>query len=279
VVVTNVQSTTLPALDDEFAKEASKFDTLKDWQSNMKTQLQEQATASYAEDFDNQILDQILATSTIKYPPQMVENEVNEMVRSLEYRLSQQGMTKELYLQIRGMDEDAFFEEMQPMAEERLKRALVLFEIAQKEEIEIDPAKVQSETLRTFDAISNQMTPNEAKKLTQSQFIPNLMTNITADLTSQTTMDFLRATAKGEPWPAKEEETEEKQGKKEAADEVVEDAETPGIEEEKSDEMTSDPMTDSPGEEPENNSAEADDELEPSVEETAEDQTESAAAS
>jgi FKBP-type peptidyl-prolyl cis-trans isomerase (trigger factor) len=157
----------------------------------------------------------------------MVENEINEMVRGLEYRLSQQGMTKELYLQVRGMDEDAFLEEVAPMAEERLKQALVLFEIAQKEEIEIDQDQVQSETLRTFDAISRQMTPNEAKKLTKSQFIPNLMTNITVDMTTKTTLDYLRAIAKGEPWPLEDETPEENESVEEDEDdEITSDLET-----------------------------------------------------
>ena len=209
VVVTNIQSMTLPELDDDFAKEASEYETLEAWKDSLKEELQENAETSYDAEYVDQIMEKIIADSTIKYPPQMVESEANEMLRGLEYRLSQQGMTKELYLQVRGMDEEALFEELKPMAEERLKRDLALFEVSKQEEIEIDQQRVQSETFRTIDAISSQMSPNEAKKLTKSRFIPNLMSNITVDLTTQKTLDFLRAIAKGEPWPPEEESTEE----------------------------------------------------------------------
>ncbi len=220
VVVTNIQSMTLPALDDAFAKEVSDFETLEAWKASLKDELQDKTGASYVEEYNNQIMEQIIADSTLKYPPQMVENDAREMLRGLEYRLSQQGMTKELYLQIRGMDEEALLKEIMPMAEERLKRALILFEVAQKEGIEIDQEKVQSETYRTLDAISSQMTPNEAKKLTKSHFIPNLMTNITVDMTTQRTMDFLRASAKGESWPPEVEGPQDEDGENEGVEEV-----------------------------------------------------------
>lgn len=250
VVITNIQSMSLPALDDDFVKEASDFDTLEAWKEKLKEELQEQTRSSYSDEYNDQILQKIIADSTIKYPPQMIESEANEMLRGLEYRLSQQGMTKELYLQIRGMDEEALLEEIKPMAEERLKRSLVLFEVAQKEEIEIDQEKIQSETFRTLDAISRQMTPNEAKKLTKSRFIPNLMTNITVDMTTQTTMDFLRATAKGEPWPPEEVEVQEEEGKNEGVNEV-ETKDEVKVEEETTASETTKEMTSKTEEEPE----------------------------
>ena len=63
------------------------------------------------------------------------------------------------------------------------------------------------------------MTPNEAKKLTKSRFLPNLISNITVDLTTQKTLEFLRATAKGETWPPEEASTEEA-GKIEESEEI-----------------------------------------------------------
>jgi trigger factor len=207
VTVTNIQAQTLPELDDALAEKASEFDTLDAWKEDLKLNLEEQAKSAYAEEYDDQIVDHIVAESTIKYPPQMIENEKAEILRGLEYRLSQQGITKDLYLQIRGMDEDALLEELIPVAEERVKRALVLFEIAKSEEINPDPAMVQTETMRTVESISSSMTPNEAKKFTKSTYIPNLINNIAADLTTRTTMDYLRAIAKGEPWPPEAEDT------------------------------------------------------------------------
>jgi hypothetical protein len=62
------------------------------------------------------------------------------------------------------------------------------------------------------------MTPNEAKKFARSDYITGLITNIAADMTTQTTMEYLRATAKGEPWPPEEDLA----GEDEIADEIEE---------------------------------------------------------
>jgi len=199
-VVTNIQSQTLPELNDEFTKATSEFETLDEWKANLRENLEEQSKVSYAEKFDDQILDQIISLSTLKYPPQMVEQEKADIRRGLEYRLSQQGITKELYLQIRGIDEEALDVEITPIADERVKRALILMEIAGAENIKADPEKIQAEMGRTVQAISRSMNPTEAKKFAKSEYIPSLASNIAVDMLTQTTMEFLRATAKGETW-------------------------------------------------------------------------------
>jgi trigger factor len=206
VIVTNIQSSVLPEIDDELAKTASEFDTLEAWKTDLKNNLGEQALATYASEYDDQVINKIVSESAIKYPPQAIESEKKDMLSGLEYRLSQQGISKELYLQIRGINEEALNDEITPVAEDRIKRALVLFEIAKLEEIKPDPDKVQSETGRTVDAIASSMSPKEAKKFVKSAYIPNLINNIAADMITQTTMDYLRATAKGEPWPVIEDQ-------------------------------------------------------------------------
>ena len=201
VSVSNIQAVTLPEINDHLAQTASEFETLDEWKENLKVTLEERNLEIYAEEFDNSILDHIISNSTIKHPPQMISREEEEVLRGLEYRLSQQGINKELYLQIRGIDEDALLEEIKPVAEDRVKKALVLMEVAKKEKIQADPDQVQEEMGRTVQAISSTMTPNDAKKFAKSEYIPSLASNIVADLLTQKTMVYLRATAKGEPWP------------------------------------------------------------------------------
>jgi trigger factor len=226
IVVTNIQSQVLPEINDELAKNASEFETLEEWKADLKVNLTEQALATYAEEYDDQVLDHIISESTIKFPPQVIEREKEEILRGIEYRLAQQGLNKDLYLQIRGLDEEGLDDEITPVAEERVKRALVLMKIAKAEEIQADPEGVQLETRRTVDAISSSMTPNEAKKFTKSAYIPNLMGNILVDMVTQKTMDYLRATAKGEPWPSEEDQPEEEMGEEQPTEEVQADGES-----------------------------------------------------
>jgi trigger factor len=229
VTVTNIQSVVLPDIDDELAKKAGEFDTLEEWRSDIKVKLEENALLTYADEYDDQVIDQIVADSTIKYPPQMIEKEKEDIIQGLEYRLSQQGLTKELYMQIRGQDEEGLNEEVTPVAEKRVTRALVLFEIAKLEEIEIDKEKVKAETGRTINAISSSMTPKEAKKFARSNYVPNLITNIAADMTTKTTMEFLRATAQGLPWPPEEETKDDESDNEAPIDGTIEVEEEPTI--------------------------------------------------
>ena len=207
VVVTNVQSLKLPEIDDELAKTASEFETLEEWKADLKKNLEENSHATYAEEYDDQVIDHIVSSSTVKFPPQMIEREKAEILRSLDYRLSQQGISKDQYLQIRRINDEQLAEEISPVADQRIQRALVLMEIAKAEDIQTDPDMVQAEMGRTFQAISSSMSPNDAKKFAKSDYLPSLANNIVADLLTQATMNYLRATAKGEPWPPEEETT------------------------------------------------------------------------
>jgi trigger factor len=207
VNVTNVQSQSLPALDDEFAKTASDFDTFDELIEDTNSRLVREFQEKYDTDYDEQILDHLVAESSIKYPPQMLETEKAEMLKSLEYNLSRQGINKELYLQIRGLTEDELDNEITPAAETRLKRSLVMLEVAAAENIQIDQEKLNSQASRTVELITSRMSRKEAKDFHKSDYISNLVNNMVADMMTQKTMQYLRAVAKGEPWPP-EEETE-----------------------------------------------------------------------
>ena len=203
--MTNVQSQSLPALDDEFAKTASDFDTLDELIEDTNSRLVREFQEEYDTDYNEQILDHLVAESSIKYPPQMLETEKTEMLKSLEYNLSRQGINKELYLQIRGLTEDELNTEITPAAETRLKRSLVMLEVAAAENIQIDQEKLNSQANQTVELITSRMSRKEAKDFHRSDYISNLVNNMVADMMTQKTMQYLRAVAKGEPWPPEEE--------------------------------------------------------------------------
>ena len=209
VNVTNVQSQSLPALDDEFAKTASDFDTYEALLEDTKSRLAHEFQEEYDNDYNDQVLDHLVAESSIKYPPQMLETEKTEMLKSLEYNLSRQGINKELYLQIRGMTEEELDQEITPVAETRLKRSLVMLEVAAAEEIKIDQEKLNSQANQTVEMITSRMSPKEAKDFHKSEYLANLVNNMVADMMTQKTMQYLRAVAQGEPWPPVEEAASE----------------------------------------------------------------------
>jgi trigger factor len=209
VMVTNIQKVTLPELDDEFAKAASDFDTLDELKADIKERLVGQKQYEYDSEYNSQVVETLVEQSTIKSPPQMLEDEKKEMLSNLEYRLSQQGINLELYLQIRGITEEELEEEMAPMAENRIKRGLVLAEIAQVENLQVDQQQLAAETGRTMEMITRGMTPKDVKEFQKSDYLMSLVNSIMADMMTQESMNYLRAIAKGDPLPGEgEEETE-----------------------------------------------------------------------
>ncbi|NIP42374.1 MAG: hypothetical protein GWO41_05975, partial [candidate division Zixibacteria bacterium] len=74
--IETVQSKTLPELDDEFAKSVSNFDTLEEFRKDIREALEKNTVAQYDDEYSTQILDEIIEDSTIKYPPQMLEQEI-----------------------------------------------------------------------------------------------------------------------------------------------------------------------------------------------------------
>ena len=216
VVVTNVQKVTLPELDDEFAKAASDFDSLDDLKADIRTKLGDHRQSEYDDEYNDQVLETLIEQSTIKFPPQMLEDEKKEMLSNLEYRLSQQGINHEMYLQIRGMTEEELEEEVAPLAEKRIKRGLVLAEVARAENLKIDQQQLAAEAGRTMEMVTRGMSPKDAKDFQKSEYLVSLVNSIMADMMSQASVNYLRAIAKGDPLPVEESEEAEVEAEAEA---------------------------------------------------------------
>ncbi len=151
VTVKVVRSMTLPDLDDDFAKMTGQFDTLEE----LKVGLMESLTARSREDYDNQyyndLINKVREGATIKYPPQLVEEETQTVLDDLRVRLEKQGIDLEAYLKMQNTDLPTFMEkEAKPIAIQRLERALILENLAKAEDIQLDTKSLQDELEQTF---------------------------------------------------------------------------------------------------------------------------------
>ena len=125
------------------------------------------------------------------------------------------------------MDMEALKKELTPTAETRLKKMLVVFEIAQKEKIQVSNEAVQKETLDTLNLYYNSLDPKQAKKGPSQELVSSLMSNITADLLVRNTTDRLRSIAKGENPPIEEDKpADEASAGTDATEEIVATEET-----------------------------------------------------
>jgi trigger factor len=146
-----VRGSLLPDLNDEFAKQVGPFENLQALRDAIKANLASQSKAEYDDDYFAKVLEQVKTGGTIKYPPQVVDHEVEHVVEDLKSRLSEQGLDMKAYLKSREMDEEKFIaEEARPIAVKRLERSLILDQLAKVEKLEITQEMLQASFEQTW---------------------------------------------------------------------------------------------------------------------------------
>ena len=111
----------LPALDDDFAKDVSEYDTLDELKdsirNNIKTNLDKQAEQKV----ENDLMDQVIANMKADIPDAMVDSRIDELVQDFEYRISQQGLKLADYLKYMGMNIEQFRAQFKEQADKQVK--------------------------------------------------------------------------------------------------------------------------------------------------------------
>jgi trigger factor len=195
IQVDQVSGRELPELDDEFALTASEYETLDELKTAIASELADAKLSDYHRDYDDQVIEKILTEATLKYPPQMVDRELEDMLYDLQNRLAQQGLDLETYLRINQKTEEDVRIEFRDAAVNRLERSLILFELARREDIEVSEQEVQSETIGTLNALSQSFSQEEMQKLTSQEQMQNLVSSIMADMLVRKTITHMRALA------------------------------------------------------------------------------------
>ncbi len=143
VTVSEVKAKRLPELDDDFAAEASEFDTLQELREHIRTQLEEADERAIEREFEDAVLDAAVAQAQIELPDRLVHARAHELLERTMSALARQGISKESYLQISGKDEETLAHEAEPDAAEALRREAVLAAVIEAEQI--DPSDEELE--------------------------------------------------------------------------------------------------------------------------------------
>ena len=151
VKVKMVRGSILPDLNDEFAKQVGPFENLQAMRDAIKANLATQSKTDYDDDYFSKLLEQIKAVATIKYPPQVLDHEVEHVIEDLKSRLAEQGLDMEAYLKSREMDEAKFTtEEARPAAIKRLERSIIFDKLAKIEKLEVTQEMLQASFEQTW---------------------------------------------------------------------------------------------------------------------------------
>src|SRR5262249_14821439 len=126
----------LPDLDDDFASEASEFDTLEELRSDIRQKLSEVVDSRIEQDFRIAAIDAAADNATIELPDKLVADRAAERWGRVERQLAARGMSPDAYLQMQGKTRDEVIDESRPDAERELRREAVLAAIVEAEGIE-----------------------------------------------------------------------------------------------------------------------------------------------
>lgn len=184
----------LPALDDEFAKDVSEFDTLDEYKEDLKKELSSRKEKEAKAARESVLVDKIGENAEVEIPEAMIQSELQNMVRDFDVRLRSQGMNLELFLNFSGQSIDDLKEQMKGDAEKRVRNNLVLEQIAKVENITASEEEVSQELLNMADAYKR--TPDEIRNILAAN---GSLSSLNEDVVLRKTIEFLLENSKEVP--------------------------------------------------------------------------------
>ncbi|GCD09812.1 trigger factor [Clostridium tagluense] len=136
VTVKSMKKKELPAIDDEFAKDVSEFDTLEELRNDIKANLEKSSKDREVKEFEEAVIDAVCSNVPMDIPEVMIKRETDVMLKDLETKLKYQGLELEQYYQYTNNTEEKVREFMKEAAEKRVKTDLIITEIAKIEKVE-----------------------------------------------------------------------------------------------------------------------------------------------
>ncbi|GFN33661.1 trigger factor [Paenibacillus xylaniclasticus] len=186
-----IKRKSLPALDDEFAKDVSEFDTLAEFKQDLEGKLKERKAKEAEGAREAAVVEKAAEAAEVVIPEAMINTETDYMLKDFENRLRMQGMNLELYYQFSGQNEEALRGQMKSDAEKRVRNNLVLEAIAKAEGIEVSEEDVNEE-LETLSKAYNRPAAELRDIFTRNGNLDNLKD----DLALRKTIKFLLENSK-----------------------------------------------------------------------------------
>jgi trigger factor len=217
VEVKDVKEKELPALDDDFASDASEFDTLEELRDDIERKLESAQTASIEDEYREAVVDAVAEQASVDLPDELVSARAEEMWERLEHTLGHQNIDPETYLKASGKTREQVIEDAKPDAASQLRRESVLQAVAEAESIEVSDEELLTALARTAEREGS--TPEKVLDRLRKSGRDALLRN---DLRLRKAVDFLvehsspiaieKAKAREKIWtPGKERERGESQ--------------------------------------------------------------------
>ncbi|HEX8753433.1 MAG TPA: trigger factor [Solirubrobacterales bacterium] len=203
VKVKEVREKILPELDDDFASDASEFDTLQELREDIREKVGKALGSRAEEDFRIAAVDAAVEAASVEVPEDLVSARATERMERMERQLAGRGMDPAAFFQMQGQTREELIEESLPDAERELKREAVVSAIAEAEQIEVSDEEM-------VEALEHSA---EHERTTPEKLLERLRKNgrdamVREDIRARKAIDLVAEAAK--PIPLEQAEAREK---------------------------------------------------------------------
>ena len=171
VKVNEVKVKEVPALDDEFAKDVSEFDTLKDLKADIKKKLTAERTEAAQRAFEDVLMAKVAEGVEADVPHEMVDLQAEQMTEGFKQQLAAQGIPFDQYLKMTNTTEADFKSQAYGPAEQQVKMDLAISAIVKAEGLEASDDEVEAEMKKVadkygmdLDTVKKYLRPEEVKE-------------------------------------------------------------------------------------------------------------------
>ena len=151
VKVNEVKVKELPAIDDEFAKDVSEFDTLKELKADIKKKMIEERTTAAQRAFEDVLMTKVAEGVKADIPEEMIELQAQQLVDGFKQQLAAQGIPYDQYLKMTGMEEAKIMADAKEPAANQVKMDLAIRAIIKAEGLEVSDEEVEAEMKNVAD--------------------------------------------------------------------------------------------------------------------------------
>lgn len=193
VTVKEIKVKQLPAIDDEFAKDTSDFDTLADLKADIEKRMQEGNDLRAKREFEEAAINAVCETAKVEIPEVMVKKETDFMIRDLEMRLKYQGLDLQTYYAYTNNTEEKMRDFMKEGAEKKVKTDLVLEAIRKAEGIDATEEELKAKAMEVAKQYGNSDLEKMADLLVKAQG-EMIKTDVLVEKTIKFVMDNAKVT-------------------------------------------------------------------------------------
>lgn len=191
VKINEIKTKLLPELDDEFASEVSEFNTLDELKQDIKARLEKENAERAKRDLEEEALTKAVETCEVEIPEVMIENEIDYMIKDLDYRLRYQGMDINSYMDMLGIDKETLRNDFKEVAAKRVKINLVVEAIAKAENIVAQNEEVENRA----EEIAKMYSKDDVEKMKQAILMSERYA-IEEEIVNNKVVEFLVSNAK-----------------------------------------------------------------------------------